>query len=72
NFVPLHDKVIFMDDISEKMGIKRKLSEKISHDVPFKNGLSGEIDITLTTESPAYVRNGVAGMIMTEQIPIQK
>jgi len=58
NFVPLHDKVIFMDDISEKMGIKRKLSEKISHDVPFKNGLSGEIDITLTTESPAYVRNG--------------
>ena len=37
NFVPLSDKVFFPD-----------WADKISHDIPFEDGVSGTIELTLT------------------------
>jgi len=47
NFVPTSDKIFYPS-----------WADQVSHDVPFKNGQSGEIDITLTAETPFYIRNG--------------
>jgi len=47
NFVPLSRKVFFPD-----------WADQVSHDVPFTDGLSGEIDCELVFDSPVYVRNG--------------
>ena len=46
NFVPLNDKVFFPD-----------WAEKINHDIPFEDGESGLIDITIIAKSPIFVRN---------------
>lgn len=48
NFVPLSKEIVFLDE----------WSEKISHDIPFEDGISGTISLTVTTESPTYIRNG--------------
>jgi len=50
NFVPLSDKVFFPD-----------WAEKVSHDIPFEDAQSGEIDITITAKSPIFVRDGKDG-----------
>lgn len=50
NFVPLNKKVFFPE-----------WAEYISHDIPFEDGVSGEIDIKITAHSPIYVRNGGGG-----------
>ena len=50
NFVPLNDKVFFPD--------KETWTDKISHDVPFKDGESGFITLEIKAESPIFVRNG--------------
>lgn len=47
NFVPLSEKVFFPSWAS-----------KISHDVPFEDGISGTIDLTITAQTPIFVRNG--------------
>jgi CRISPR-associated protein (TIGR03986 family) len=47
NFVPLSDKVFTPD-----------WADKVSHDIPFEDGLDGSIDVTITTHSPIFVRNG--------------
>lgn len=47
NFVPLPAEPFLPD-----------WGEYISHDVPFKDGLSGKIRLTLTAETPIFVRNG--------------
>lgn len=47
NFVPLSDKVYFPDWV-----------DKISHDVPFEDGLSGTIELKITAQTPIFVRNG--------------
>ncbi len=47
NFVPLPDKVFFPD-----------WAKQISFDVPFSDGLSGTIDLTIRAETPIFVRNG--------------
>ena len=47
NFVPLSDKVYFPD-----------WADKISHDVPFEDGLSGTIELKITAQTPIFVRNG--------------
>lgn len=47
NFVPTSDKVFYPS-----------WADQVSHDVPFRNGQSGVIDITLTAETPFYIRNG--------------
>lgn len=46
NFVPLNKEVFYPS-----------WAEDISHDVPFKDGESGEIDITITAKSPIFIRN---------------
>ena len=47
NFVPLSDKVFTPD-----------WADKVSHDIPFEDGLDGSIDVTITAHSPIFVRNG--------------
>ncbi|MDE7189102.1 MAG: TIGR03986 family CRISPR-associated RAMP protein, partial [Muribaculaceae bacterium] len=47
NFVPLSDKVVFPE-----------WAGRISHDVPFSDGLSGSITVRLTARTPIFVRNG--------------
>ncbi len=49
NFVPLSETVVFPD-----------WADKVSHDVPFEDGESGEIEIKITAKSPIFVRNGSA------------
>jgi CRISPR-associated protein (TIGR03986 family) len=46
NFVPLNEKVFYPS-----------WAEYVSHDVPFEDGESGVIDITLTAKSPIFIRN---------------
>ena len=47
NFVPLSRKVFFPD-----------WAGQVSHDLPFSDGVSGELTCELTTHTPIYVRNG--------------
>ncbi len=47
NFVPLSEHVFFP-----------KWAGHISHDIPFSDGESGEIELTITAETPIFVRNG--------------
>ena len=47
NFVPLNEKVV-----------RPYWIDHISHDVPFKDGKSGTLKLTLTAESPIFVRQG--------------
>lgn len=46
NFVPLNKEVFYPS-----------WSNDVSHDVPFSDGESGEIDITVTAKSPIFIRN---------------
>ncbi|GAA3657862.1 TIGR03986 family type III CRISPR-associated RAMP protein [Flavivirga jejuensis] len=45
NFVPLNKKVFFPD-----------WAPFVSHDIPFKDGLSGKIKLEITAESPIFIR----------------
>ena len=47
NFIPLSDQVYIPS-----------WAEQISHDVPFSDGVSGKIHLTITAESDIFVRNG--------------
>ena len=47
NFIPLSDQVYFPS-----------WADQISHDVPFSDGVSGKIRLTITAESDIFVRNG--------------
>jgi len=49
NFVPLSEKVVFPD-----------WADKVSHDVPFSDSVSGILNIELETKTPIYIRNGGA------------
>ena len=46
NFVPLNKKVFYPP-----------WAEQISHDIPFSDGESGEIEVIITAKSPIFVRN---------------
>ncbi|AMC10197.1 hypothetical protein Lupro_02540 [Lutibacter profundi] len=45
NFVPLNEKVFFPP-----------WANLVNHDVPFKEGLSGQIELEITAESPIFIR----------------
>lgn len=47
NFVPVNSQVFSPDWANE-----------ISQDIPFSDGVSGTIDLTITAESPIYIHNG--------------
>lgn len=49
NFVPFNDMVVTPEWIHQ-----------ISHDVPFKEGLSGSLEIEIRAETPIFVRDGIA------------
>ena len=46
NFVPLSEKVFFPH-----------WTEQVSHDIPFEDGMSGELKVTITAECPLFIRN---------------
>src|SRR5690606_25824763 len=46
NFVPLNKEVY-----------TPSWADDVSHDIPFEDGESGEIDITITAKSPIFIRN---------------
>ena len=46
NFVPLSEKVFYPD-----------WADMVSHDVPFSDGESGVIEVTLKAETPVFIRN---------------
>ncbi len=46
NFVPLNKEVFYPS-----------WSEQVSHDIPFEDGESGEIEITITAKSPIFIRD---------------
>jgi CRISPR-associated protein (TIGR03986 family) len=46
NFVPLNQEVFFPP-----------WAEDVSHDIPFSDGESGEIEITITAKSPIFIRD---------------
>jgi len=48
NFVPLNEKVFFPP-----------WADDVSHDVPFEDGESGSIDITINAKSPIFIRDSV-------------
>jgi CRISPR-associated protein (TIGR03986 family) len=50
NFVPLNSTVFFPE-----------WAPQVSHDLPFSDGESGEIPITITTQGPFFIRDAVAG-----------
>jgi CRISPR-associated protein (TIGR03986 family) len=50
NFVPLNKEVFYPD-----------WSEDVSHDIPFKDGESGVIELKITAESPIFVRDSEHG-----------
>lgn len=47
NFVPLSEKVYFPDWAAD-----------ISHDIPFENQLSGQLELEIKVQTPLFVRNG--------------
>ena len=47
NFVPLSDEVYFPD-----------WADQISHDIPFSDGVSGSMELTIKSVTPIFVRNG--------------
>jgi CRISPR-associated protein (TIGR03986 family) len=49
NFVPAPE---------EKDVFKPEWANQVSHDIPFSDGESGEIEFTLTAKSPIFIRNG--------------
>jgi CRISPR-associated protein (TIGR03986 family) len=49
NFVPAPE---------EKEVFKPDWADKVSHDIPFEDGESGEIELTITAKSPIFIRNG--------------
>ena len=58
NFVPL-SKTVFFPDFEDKSG-RVTFAEKVFMEVPFRDGLSGHLDICLTACSPIFIR-GVDG-----------
>ena len=46
NFVPLNEKVFYPP-----------WSDDVSHDIPFSDGESGEIELKIEAKSPIFIRN---------------
>ena len=50
----------FVPAPSEDQVFKPDWADKVSHDVPFEDGESGEIEVVITAETPIFIRNGHA------------
>ena len=49
NFVPLNKEIFYPSWSND--------GKEISHDIPFEDAESGEIDITITAKSPLFIRD---------------
>lgn len=50
----------FVPAPKENEVFKPDWADQVSHDIPFSDGESGEIDIKITAETPIFIRNGHA------------
>lgn len=50
----------FVPAPTEDQVFKPDWADKVSHDVPFEDGESGEIEVVITAETPIFIRNGHA------------
>lgn len=57
NFVPLSQEGVFHPD----------WAENISLDIPFKDGITGVIEVSLKSVSPIFVRNGLSKMEVSDE-----
>jgi CRISPR-associated protein (TIGR03986 family) len=48
----------FVPAPTEDQVFKPDWASQVSHDIPFEEGQSGELDITITAETPIFIRNG--------------
>lgn len=48
----------FVPAPKESEVFKPDWAEQVNHDIPFSDGESGEIEITITAETPIFIRNG--------------
>lgn len=48
----------FVPAPTEDQVFKPEWADQVSHDIPFEDGESGEIEMELTAETPIFVRNG--------------
>lgn len=48
----------FIPAPSESEVFKPDWADQVSHDIPFSDGESGEIELTITARTPVFVRNG--------------
>ena len=61
NFVPHSDKVYFPD-----------WAEEISHDIPFSDGISGFLNLSIEAVTPIFVRNGHTALDANEKNDVYK
>ena len=50
----------FVPAPTEDQVYKPEWADKVSHDIPFEDGESGEIELTITAETPIFIREGVS------------
>ncbi len=48
----------FVPAPKENEVFKPDWADKVSHDIPFEDGESGEIELTITAKTPIFIRNG--------------
>lgn len=48
----------FVPAPTEEQVFKPDWAEQVSHDIPFSDGESGEIELTITAKTPIFIRNG--------------
>jgi len=48
----------FVPAPTEDQVFKPEWADQVSHDIPFSDGESGEIEFTITAETPIFIRNG--------------
>jgi CRISPR-associated protein (TIGR03986 family) len=50
----------FVPAPTEDQVFKPNWADSVSHDIPFEDGESGEIEVVITAETPIFIRNGYA------------
>lgn len=57
NFVPLSNRVVFPDLDNNDQGELLAYNRRVSHDLPFRDGISGHLDIEIRAASPLFIRD---------------
>lgn len=56
--MPVKSTYNFVPAPNENEVFKPDWANEVSHDIPFSDGESGEIELTITAETPIFIRNG--------------